>query len=139
MCFYTECATFDFENGDLAGWTRTGTAFDNQPTFGDNSASRNGGASNHQGNWWIGTFENRPSQSHTAGATQGDGPQGTLTSPLLRLTGESISFLIAGGGGDRAVGVQLLVDGAVTDRFFVFTILISSIINIHIMLQEDKI
>ncbi|CAK9091755.1 Putative glycosyl hydrolase ecdE [Durusdinium trenchii] len=34
-------STWDFETGDLRGWTKTGTAFDNQPTFGDNTAHRN--------------------------------------------------------------------------------------------------
>jgi ethanolamine ammonia-lyase large subunit len=29
--------TWDFETGDLSGWTASGTAFANQPTYGDNS------------------------------------------------------------------------------------------------------
>jgi len=33
--------SWDFETGDLRGWTKTGTAFDHQPTFQDNSAFRN--------------------------------------------------------------------------------------------------
>ena len=32
--------TWNFEQGNLVGWTRTGTAFDNQPTRGDNSNYR---------------------------------------------------------------------------------------------------
>ena len=32
--------TWDFEQGNLVGWTRTGDAFDNQPTRGDNSNYR---------------------------------------------------------------------------------------------------
>jgi len=34
-------STWDFETGDLTGWTATGTAFAKQPTFGDNPGSRN--------------------------------------------------------------------------------------------------
>ena len=32
--------TWDFETGDLIGWVKTGTAFDYQPTWGDNSLGR---------------------------------------------------------------------------------------------------
>jgi hypothetical protein len=31
--------TWNFETGDLSGWTKTGTAFDYQPTYGDNPFS----------------------------------------------------------------------------------------------------
>ena len=56
-----EVFSLDFESGDLRGWTRTGTAFDTQPTYGDNpTARRRGQPSNHQGNYWIGTYENYP-------------------------------------------------------------------------------
>mmetsp|Transcript_5343 Transcript_5343/g.9475 ORF Transcript_5343/g.9475 Transcript_5343/m.9475 type:complete len:3258 (-) Transcript_5343:1649-11422(-) len=34
-------STWDFETGDLRGWAKTGTAFSNQPTFGDNTLHRN--------------------------------------------------------------------------------------------------
>ena len=33
--------TWDFEAGNLRGWQRSGTAFNNQPTFGDNPMFRN--------------------------------------------------------------------------------------------------
>ena len=75
--------------------------------------ARNRETAKLQGDWWIGGYENRPSQSHTAGAIQGDGPQGTLTSPTLRLTGNSISFLIGGGNDIAHERVELLVDGKV--------------------------
>ena len=50
--------TWDFETGNLYGWTKSGTAFNFQPTYGDNpTARRRGQPSNHQGQYWIGGFE----------------------------------------------------------------------------------
>ncbi len=46
-----------FELGTLEGWTAEGDAFPVQPTKGDNPAARNRETSNHQGQFWIGTFE----------------------------------------------------------------------------------
>ncbi|TMW60197.1 hypothetical protein Poli38472_000239 [Pythium oligandrum] len=64
--------TWDFETGDLTGWLTTGTAFDNQPTYGDNSYARinsykirlpnmeaPGQRALHEGRYWVGTFESR--------------------------------------------------------------------------------
>ncbi|GMF43046.1 unnamed protein product [Phytophthora fragariaefolia] len=149
--------TWDFETGDLTGWMTTGTAFDQQPTFGDNSYARintyrpggNPGASprgqrtHHEGRYWVGTFESRPGAgkaataaqvaaqmcsfandelcrapnyklpraSASAGNTQGDGPQGTLTSLPFTIEGQWISFRIGGGCDVRYVYVELLIDG----------------------------
>jgi hypothetical protein len=104
--------TWDFESGDLRGWTKTGTAFDFQPTYGDNPTGRNRGQpSRHQGQYWIGTFEKRPRPSDPAGQTQGDGPQGTLTSPAFTIRGAGINFLIGGGCDLNTVRAELLVDG----------------------------
>ena len=36
---YADC-TWNFETGNVNGWTRTGTAFNNQPVFGDNTMYR---------------------------------------------------------------------------------------------------
>src|SRR5882762_7363275 len=48
----------DFEDGTLKDWSATGTAFEKQPIKGDTVAPRRGDMkSNHQGNYWIGTFE----------------------------------------------------------------------------------
>ena len=48
----------DFETGDLTDWEKTGTAFDFQPTWGDNPTARNRGQpSEHQGDWWLGLAE----------------------------------------------------------------------------------
>ena len=50
-----------FETGDLTDWEKEGTAFDFQPTWGDNPTARNRGQpSQHQGDWWLGLFENTP-------------------------------------------------------------------------------
>ncbi len=106
--------TWDFETGDLAGWQRTGDAFENQPTFGDNPTARGRGMpSAHQGDYWIGGYENRPSPADPAGGTSGDGPTGTLTSPAFKIHGPTMSFLIGGGCDENAVRAELLVDGQV--------------------------
>jgi len=103
----------DFEHGDLSNWTPSGNAFDFQPTKGDNpTARRRGQPSNHQGDYWIGTFEKYqglPVQQ--PGQTQGDKPTGTLTSIPFEITGDSISFLIGGGNRLDAVYVALVVGG----------------------------
>ncbi|KAF0711816.1 Aste57867_5074 [Aphanomyces stellatus] len=67
--------TWDFETGDLTGWVKTGTAFDAQPTFGDNVMARGDvyhsfempkGTIGVEGRYWIGTYEARSG----AGASQ---------------------------------------------------------------------
>jgi len=112
------CPVFNFEGGkdELSSWDRTGTAFNNQPTFGDNPTARNRGQpSHHQGNYWIGGFENRPSLSDKAGETTGDGPQGTITSPSFKITGNKMRFLIGGGCDMETERVELLVNGKVVN------------------------
>src|SRR6201997_5093990 len=60
----------DFETGTLKDWTAEGDAFDGQPIRGDTVfARRRDMKSNHQGDYWIGTFEKH-----------GDKAKGTLTS-----------------------------------------------------------
>ena len=112
--FYIRPAcNFDFEDG-IDGWERTDTVFNNQPTFGDNPTARNKGQpSNHQGDWWIGGYENRPYKEERAGAIQGDRPKGTLTSPRFRIIGRKISFLIGGGCDVDFIRAELLVDNEV--------------------------
>ena len=127
-------STFDFETGDLVGWTKTGTAFDFQPTYGDNSRFRNvyGGIgdklshgapqqSGIKGRYYIGTYEKRPgrgrdnyknpSSAYRAGNSQGDEPEGTLTSDSFVILGDEVSFLIGGGCNHLVVYLELLVDG----------------------------
>ena len=106
--------TWDFETGDLRGWTRGGTAFDYQPTYGDNPTGRQRGQpAANQGDYWIGTFEKRPSAAEPAGQIQGDGPTGRLTSQPFRIERPGISFLVGGGCDASVERVGLLIDGKV--------------------------
>lgn len=101
--------TWNFETADLRGWTKTGTAFNTQPTFGNNvSVRRPGLLINIQGNYWIGTYENRPGSSGI-GTTQGDAPTGVLTSNPFPLTVGNISFLVGGGNDINRLRVELLI------------------------------
>ena len=102
----------------------TGTAFIQQPTFGDNPAARKRESAQQQGDWWIGGAENRPSESDPAGklyAKSGDPPQGTLISPCFRIVGKNISFLIGGGCTINDIRAELIVDKQV--RLFTLTII----------------
>ncbi|RHY37316.1 hypothetical protein DYB34_000657, partial [Aphanomyces astaci] len=139
--------TWNFETGDLTGWIKTGTAFDTQPTFGDNVMARGDvyktyetskGTIQHEGRYWIGTFESRPGAgsaqrvspftcsfanddcktamykepgSSVAGTTQGDDPQGTLSSQVFTIGGSRIRFRLGGGCNPATIYVELLVDG----------------------------
>lgn len=80
-----------FESGTLDDWTASGNAFDGQPVRGDVVATRrNDMRSDHDGEYWIGTFE-----------VAGDAPQGTLTSAKFAVTAPWGTFLIAGGGSPK--------------------------------------
>jgi len=104
--------TLDFETEDLRGWTRTGNAFNYQPTLGDNPTARHRGQpSRHQGRYWIGGYEKYqglPGQK--PGNIQGDEPKGTLTSLSFTIPSGTLSFLI-GGGSSLQTRVELLVLG----------------------------
>ena len=112
---------FDFEDHDLSNWTLSGTAFNNQPTYGDNPSERfkkegkgRNEPSNHRGDWWIGTVENRSSSSHPAGEIQGDQPQGNMTSPSFLIDTNFLRFLIGAGCKDVGkVRAELIVNGDV--------------------------
>ena len=113
----SKACNFDFETG-LHGWKKTGTAFNNQPTYGDNPTERKRGQpAKQQGEWWIGGSENRPSKAATPGAVQGDGPQGTLVSPFFKIVGKQISFKIGGGCDIKTVRAELIVDHQVRQSF----------------------
>lgn len=78
---------FDFETGNLAGWTAAGKAFEGQPISVDGIAKRwPQQSSKKQGRYFIGGWE-----------IGFDKVQGTLTSQRFRVTDPYASFLIAGG------------------------------------------
>lgn len=112
-----------FEKG-MHGWTATGDAFESQPTLGENVLARRVGPVTVGGTYWtdlvfpigvrgerwIGTYEKRKSPANTVGATQGDGPRGTLTSHSFRMPPGTryVSFLIGGGRDLERLKVELL-------------------------------
>lgn len=72
-----------------------------------------------QGNRWVVGYENRPRSEATAGDTQGDGPQGTLTSPPFYIVDDGIiSFLIGGGCDKNKVRAELVINDKVSMEFF---------------------
>ncbi len=113
--------TLDFEEGNLRGWTKTGNSFDHQPTLGDNPTARHRGQpSNHQGRYWIGTYEKyqgKPGQK--PGDIQGDRPTGTLTSSTFTIPSGTLSFLI-GGGSSFETRIELLIQYPVEGNVRVF-------------------
>ena len=70
-----------------------------------------GQSANHQGEYWIGTYECYNGISGEPGSIQGDEPTGTLTSIRFVIKHPLISFLIAGGMDIKRINVALLVDG----------------------------
>ncbi|MBM4068130.1 MAG: DUF1080 domain-containing protein [Planctomycetes bacterium] len=77
----------DFETGTLKDWTAEGDAFKLQPIKGDTVfPRRNDSKSQHQGQFWIGTYERFQ-----------DKPMGTLTSMPFKITHPWASFLVGGG------------------------------------------
>ncbi len=102
----------NFEAGDLSNWTADGEAFAKQPVKGDNALARSEGKHRAwpEGDYWIGTFDAyQGKEGQEPGAAQEDKPQGTLKSQAFAVQGKAISFRV--GGGDKNVGVRLLVDG----------------------------
>ena len=112
----------------------TGSAFTNQPTFGDNSlyrptyfgpvgettTTKPGVTSGLSGRYYLGTFELRPGNqndyttadpAYPQGNSQGDSLTGTMTSQVFLVQGSSISFLIGGGCNQYTIYVELLIDG----------------------------
>ncbi|GBG25079.1 Hypothetical Protein FCC1311_012962 [Hondaea fermentalgiana] len=73
-------STWDFETGDLRGWTKTGTAFDTQPTFGDNSAARN-----IYGDWLVSNFRDYARKTYIGSSNR----EGTKIDIAEYIEGES--------------------------------------------------
>ena len=99
-------------------WDKTGSAFDNQPTFFDNLHARTGQAANHEGEWWIGTRENRRTSRDSPGGIQGNYPTGTLTSPTFLISSSKLYFLFSGTADQAKSRVELLVNGLITRTAF---------------------
>lgn len=89
----------DFEKGDYGKWTATGTSFAKGPARGGLLAQLE--------------IENAGDTSVASSEIDGDGPQGTLTSPEFKISRNYISFRVGGGDYERFTCVNLLVDGKV--------------------------
>ena len=87
---------FDFEDGSISRWTIDGEALRSQPTFTESGIVRKQHVT-PQGQWFIGTYENRPSPDTPAGRQQGDAPTGSMRSPPFKLPSGRVTFLIGGG------------------------------------------
>ncbi len=80
----------DFESGTLKDWTLEGKAFIGQPVRGDTVHERRPDMhSQHQGQYWIGTYE----------TTESDGPRGSMESIPFKCSKPWAMFLIGGGSG----------------------------------------
>jgi len=102
----------DFENGDLTNWQSDGEAFSRQPTLGDNPLKRGRTEpTQFQGNYWVGTYENRPNADSPEGAIQGDPIIGRLTSTSFIIQKSKLSFLAGAGTGTADTSVSLVVNG----------------------------
>ena len=113
ICPPDDPITFDFECGCLEGWTIKGAAFAVQPTLNDNPTARNRGQpSQHEGAYWIGSYEYYTSYRGRPGGRAGDGPRGTMESNPFKIYSDRISFLIGGGCG-KEERLELVVDGQV--------------------------
>jgi len=89
----------DFEGADYGKWKVTGQAFGTGPAHGTlpNQQKVSGFLGKGLVNSYLG----------------GDGPQGTLTSPVFEINRKFINFLIGGGNHKGQTCVNLLVDGQV--------------------------
>ncbi len=88
-----------FKGNDYGNWEKTGTAFDKGPAFGDLLPTLE--------------IENSGSGRVISSEIEGDGPQGTLTSPGFKIERRYLSFRIAGGNYEQHTCINLLVDGKV--------------------------
>ncbi len=90
-----------------------GSAFDNQPTWGDNPSFRGDTSSNMEGNAYIATYEDfhQPIDG-LAGNSQGYLPVGLIRSEIFVMTEDRIRLLVGGGDdlGHLFVGLVRTVD-----------------------------
>jgi hypothetical protein len=104
----------DFEQGDLTNWRAEGSAFEHQPTLGDNVEVREQpNRAMPRGNWWVGTYEKYQGLTNEKpGDSQTNAPMGELISTSFVITQPWIGFLV-GGGASSKTAVQLVVGGEV--------------------------
>jgi sucrose-6-phosphate hydrolase SacC (GH32 family) len=95
-------ALFDFEGGDYAGWTVTGTAFGTSPARGTLPGQHP--VTGYRGSGLVNSF------------FSGDASTGTLSSPEFVIDRPYLNFLVGGGNDLERTVVQLLVDGLVVRR-----------------------
>jgi hypothetical protein len=88
----------DFEKGTLENWQASGNAFRYQPTKDDNLSARGVSIpSNHQGQYWIGTYEKyQGGKGEIPGTIQGDMPFGEMISTPFIIKEKKIAFLVGG-------------------------------------------
>ena len=101
----TGCPIFDFEDNDLSEWEKTGTVFEMQPTFSQNTVA---GAIGKVGKRCIDTL------TSSQNVTIGDSPVGTAISPLFQIRTTMLHFTV-GGGSHPNNYVGLVIDGV--ERF----------------------
>jgi hypothetical protein len=101
----------DFEAGSLMNWTAEGSAFTRQPTKGDNTSARGNLPSLHEGDYWLGTFENYDGETGEPGNTRGDNATGSLTSQEFTISKPYITFLVGGGNRPEEASVKLVCEG----------------------------
>lgn len=82
----------DFEDGDLAGWTVTGTAWENGPQNGYSGPNQYGTASGQEGLRWVDSWPDDGSNN--------DGRTGTMTSPAFTLDENTLRMKMSGFGGN---------------------------------------
>ncbi len=95
---------FDFETGDLQGWTIVEGRFDklvcDRETFHNQPAVKY----NKQGKYYLTTLERANGQAH-------DAMTGVIESPVFELTGASVSFLVGGGAHRNTYVALCTLDG----------------------------
>ena len=106
----TGCPIFDFEESDISNWTQTGTAFENQPVVSQPALT---GVSGKFGNYCIDTLSKRRTYEMPAtdASFQGDGPTGTLLSPVFQIRTGMLHFAVGGGSYPNNY-VGLIVDNS---------------------------
>ncbi len=88
-----------FGKNDYGDWKATGTAFQKGPAGGELLTTLE--------------IENAVGGMVMSSEIEGDGPQGTLTSPEFKISRRYISFRIAGGNYEFSTCLHLLIDGKV--------------------------